>query len=90
MQSKQTVQSQWWLDGSALPDLIWARCFQGQDGTFVQTIDGSLHLFENEAQAVAWLREDEYENYSDLRADGEISAKFQPPADESWINGSNG
>lgn len=62
----------WWLDESALPRLIWARLMRAEDGFLVQDADGKLHLFETIFDAVTWLREDEYELFSELRLAGRV------------------
>lgn len=74
---------EWWLDESALAHLVWARMMQSQDGITVRDIDGRLNLFETRDEAIAWLREDEYEMLSELVINGQVASDTMPPSCES-------
>lgn len=71
--------SEWWLDESSLPVLIWARVMSGQDGLAVSDADGRLHLFESDEDAVRWLRQEEYAPLDELKRDGALPADLAPP-----------
>lgn len=75
------VKTTWWLDSSALPDLLWARlrCYDAGHAE-VFDLDGRLYRFASEEEAVDWLREDEYSMLDELIEDGEVSAETVQPS----------
>lgn len=74
--------SEWWLDASSLPDLLWARLLVGASGeTAVMDLDGAVRRFRSRALAVEWLRADEYETLADLCEDGAVPADARPPSE---------
>ena len=74
------MKTTWWLDHSALPDLLWARLRVHPSGTAdVLDLDGKLHTFLSEEEAVHWLSEDEYARLEYLLEEGEVAPTLQPP-----------
>lgn len=74
------AKTTWWLDTSALPDLLWARLEVHMDGTaHVLDLDGKRHTFNSERDAQTWLREDEYNELRDLQQDGDVDTSIQAP-----------
>jgi hypothetical protein len=52
---------EWWLDESALPDLVWARLRTFEDGKAeVLDMDGRISIFASAGDAANYLMEDEY------------------------------
>jgi hypothetical protein len=52
---------EWWVDESALPDVVWARLSVGADGAAsVLAPDGRTHRFPSGLDASNWLSEDEF------------------------------
>lgn len=76
---KKLTEEEWWLDDSALPSLIWARLTLGLDGWLVDCEDGTRHIFLTRGEALTWLREDEYETLTDLRAQCALNPQIKPP-----------
>lgn len=82
-------RQEWWLDGSALPNLLWAR-LTVFDATCVEVLDldGRYRFFESEEAARLWLAEDEYEPLEGLVREGDLGASVVPPSaptDEALI-----
>jgi len=75
---------EWWLDGSARPDLYWALLVDHPaGGVLVRDMDGADRAFAAYADAVAWLREDEYEKLDDLWAAEGFIPVAPPPV--AWL-----
>ncbi len=73
---------EWWLDSSALPARFWACLYEEVGGkTVVLDLDGVRHAFADRNEAVAWLREDEYEPLTELQEAGELPTTLTPPGD---------
>lgn len=69
----------WWLDESALPDLIWAALLDVGPHAIVIDADGRSRVFPSRDLARRWLREDEYGRLDDLRDAGDVDADVRPP-----------
>lgn len=70
----------WWLDESALPDLLWACLRVYKNGAAeVLDLDGNTHEFDSEQDARLWLLEDEYSSLANLIKDGDVEPSVQPP-----------
>jgi len=79
------VETSWWLDFAALPDLHWARLQLLSDGSAaILDLDGRTHRFADAEQATRWLGEDEYSRWSDAGdafwRDECADAGCEPPA----------
>jgi hypothetical protein len=69
----------WWLDESALPDLLWACLRVYENGAAeVLDLDGNIHQFDSEQEARFWLLEDEYSSFPNLIKDGDVEPLVQP------------
>lgn len=80
----EVVETSWWLDESALPDLLWARLRVFADGSAeVLDLDGRCHRFGSRDEAALWLNEDEYSPLADLVEDGEVQLDVAPPQAEN-------
>lgn len=76
------VETSWWLDWSALPDLFWARLQVAADGaSIVLDLDGKYHYFPDRHAAHMWLNEDEYSLLAHLM--DEVEFEPTPPMAES-------
>lgn len=74
------MTTRWWLDESALPDLVWARLSWGPEGAEILASGGDVYTFESLPEAENWLSEDEYVPFDELLADGDIPPGTRPPA----------
>jgi hypothetical protein len=72
--------AEWWLDESALPDLIWAALFDKGSAVIVRDCDGKSHFFPDRAGALLWLGDEEYVRLADLQKTGEIAHDVKVPA----------
>ncbi len=86
--SADTVRSagrvEWWLDESALPDLLWALLVDAPTGgVLVRDLDGTDHRFDDYDTAIGWLRQDEYERLDHLRAEENFVPARPPPV--AWL-----
>jgi hypothetical protein len=73
----------WWLDESALPNLVWARLTHA-DAHRVVDCDGKVHRFSDSRSALAWLAEDEYVPLREALTDGLVPPGTQPPDSRSF------
>lgn len=72
---------EWWLDQSALPDMIWARLILYFNGTaLIIDCDTKNHLFESHRLARQWLTQEEYLPVADLIEDKAVPQAFWPLA----------
>jgi hypothetical protein len=75
------MKTEWWLDWSALPDLLWARLQVHQNGAAeVFDLDGKVHHFSSEQEARNWLFEDEYSRLEQLIQSEEVPADTISPS----------
>ena len=88
--NKSLVETEWWLNLEALPDLVWARLRVFSDGTadacFARGV--TLYGFENRRHAANLLATDDLSPLSDLGEDEEEEfgirlADIEPPA---WVD----
>ncbi|MCW8886338.1 MAG: hypothetical protein OQK12_13965 [Motiliproteus sp.] len=75
---------EWWFDPHTPGKPIWAVIRVNDWGEIsVLDIDGRLHLFDDLEKARMWLREDEYQAFTDLdrqqQIDDQLSASNYPP-----------
>ena len=78
MNLNETIE--WWIDTSALPELIWARLKIKEDGKCeILDIDNKTHYFKNQKEARLFLLEDEYGSLTSLIKEGELPSSTQPP-----------
>jgi hypothetical protein len=76
---KSVVRTEWWLDGSRLPEVVsWARLRVFDDrAADVRFEEGpNVFAFKNEQYAEYFLGEDEYICLSKLDADDEVEHGF--------------
>ena len=78
--SSEEPIAEWWLDDAALPERVWAALVPGMDGIRVHLDDGSMMLFEEPEDAIAWLRAEEFSTLEALKADGEVPQDVRPPS----------
>jgi hypothetical protein len=73
------VFESWWLDESALPDLLWARLRCFSDGRAeVLDLDGRYTQFASEDEARLFLLEDEYAQLDRIAVENFIDAGMSP------------
>ncbi len=70
--SKSICKESWWLDTGAYPNLYWARIQVYEDNTAeVLDFDGRRYKFDNEQDAIYFLREDDYGSFNVLDEEDE-------------------
>jgi hypothetical protein len=75
------METSWWLDWSALPDLLWAPLQVATDGSaVVLDLDGRYHRFPDGQSARLWLNEDEYLDLAHLVESEEVGREVVPPS----------
>jgi hypothetical protein len=78
------VETLWFLDWSALPDLLWARIQIAADGSaVVLDLDGKYFYFADRHTVELFLNEDEYSLLAHVIEDGEVDAEVAPPTADS-------
>lgn len=80
-----TGRAEWWLDESALPDLIWAALVVDGERAKVVDSDGKQHRFDSRRAAESWLREDEYERLVELHETRSVPAGVRRPPPELLV-----
>jgi hypothetical protein len=74
------LADRWFLDVSALPDLLWAQLVVHEDGLAeVRTAEDGPHRFVEPADAEAWLAGAHYRAFEDLLWEMAIAPDLRPP-----------
>ena len=88
-QAKSVVKTEWWLDDSQLPQLLWARLRVFDDGTadVCWSECSTLYGFVNQDFAGYFLSEDEYIRFASMDEEDEQKcgiklASISPP---NWL-----
>ncbi|MBI1385681.1 MAG: hypothetical protein GC150_12300 [Rhizobiales bacterium] len=74
------ISMEWWLNAEALPEHDWARLLVTAQGACVKELDGGHFFFPSLADAIAWLRAEDYRSLEDLKEYGLVPIGLAPPA----------